>query len=55
MILESLKPEVDTIIGNTQKTVNERLLEVCKLLETQLYCLQHHGKSRNSGTYFCKW
>jgi len=36
MIFESLKPEVDTIIGNTQKTVNERLLEVCKLLETHV-------------------
>jgi L-methionine (R)-S-oxide reductase len=33
MIFEKLKPEVETIVLNSKKTVNERLLNICELLE----------------------
>lgn len=33
MIFEQLKPQVETIVSNTSKTVNERLLNICELLE----------------------
>jgi GAF domain-containing protein len=33
MIFEQLKPQVETIVLNTNKTVNERLLNICELLE----------------------
>ncbi|MEW4925327.1 GAF domain-containing protein [Algibacter sp. 2305UL17-15] len=36
MIFEQLKPQVETIILNTEKTVNERLLEICELLEKHI-------------------
>lgn len=36
MIFEALKPQVETIITNDTKTTNERLLDVCKLLEEQV-------------------
>ncbi|WP_396602107.1 GAF domain-containing protein [Algibacter sp. R77976] len=36
MIFEKLKPQVETIITNTKKTVDERLLDICKLLETHI-------------------
>ena len=36
MIIESLKPQVETIVANTEKTVNERLLATCELLETHI-------------------
>ena len=36
MSFEKLKPQVETIVSNTEKTVNERLLGVCKLLETHI-------------------
>ncbi|WP_425077327.1 GAF domain-containing protein [Psychroserpens sp. S379A] len=36
MIFEALKPQVETIITNDTKTTNERLLDVCKLLEKQV-------------------
>ena len=33
MIFETLKPHVETIVLNTEKTVDERLLNICELLE----------------------
>ena len=36
MPFELLKPQVETIISDTSKTINERLLSVCKLLETHI-------------------
>ena len=36
MIIESLKPQVETSIANTKKTVDERLLDICTLLETHV-------------------
>ncbi len=36
MIFEALKPQIETIITNDTKTTNERLLDVCKLLEEQV-------------------
>ena len=36
MTFDLLKPQVETIILNTKQTVNERLLSICKLLETHI-------------------
>ncbi|MFD0835238.1 GAF domain-containing protein [Mariniflexile aquimaris] len=36
MTFEQLKPLVDTIVLNTEKPVNERLLNICELLETHI-------------------
>ncbi|WP_339893202.1 GAF domain-containing protein [uncultured Algibacter sp.] len=36
MPFETLKPQVETIVFNTNKTANERLLSICKLLETHI-------------------
>lgn len=36
MPFELLKPQVETIVANTANTVNERLLAICKLLESNL-------------------
>lgn len=36
MIFKKLKPQVETIVSNTNKTVNERLLSICELLETHI-------------------
>ena len=36
MIIESLKPQVESIIANTGKTVDDRLLSICELLETHI-------------------
>lgn len=36
MIFQDLKPQVETIVSNTEKTVDERLLSICKLLETHI-------------------
>ncbi len=33
MTFETLKPQVSTIVSNTEKTVNERLLIICEILE----------------------
>ena len=33
MIFEQLKPQIETIVFNTKKTVDERLLSICELLE----------------------
>ena len=36
MTFEALKPQITSIISNTEHTVNERLLKVCELLEKHL-------------------
>ncbi|SHI95770.1 GAF domain-containing protein [Algibacter luteus] len=36
MIFETLKPQVENIISNSTKTVDERLLAVCDLLKTNI-------------------
>ncbi|MBP0903124.1 GAF domain-containing protein [Mariniflexile gromovii] len=36
MTFEQLKPQVETIILNTEKTVDERLLSICELLEKHI-------------------
>lgn len=36
MNFEALKPQVETIINSNSKTLDERLLSVCKLLEEQV-------------------
>jgi len=36
MEFELLKKEVETIVSNKQKSVDERLLEICKLLEQNI-------------------
>ncbi|TBN02765.1 GAF domain-containing protein [Hyunsoonleella flava] len=36
MSFETLKPQVETIVANTQKSVNNRLLDICELLETNV-------------------
>jgi GAF domain-containing protein len=36
MTFEALKPQVSSIISNTEHTVNERLLKVCELLEIHI-------------------
>lgn len=36
MPFENLKPKVETIVSNTKKTVDERLFEICELLEKHL-------------------
>lgn len=36
MIFETLKPQVENIISNSTKTVDERLLAICDLLETNI-------------------
>jgi GAF domain-containing protein len=36
MSFELLKPQVETIVLNQNKTVNERLLSICKLLESHI-------------------
>lgn len=36
MTFEALKPQVDVIISNSTRTVDERLLSICELLESQI-------------------
>ena len=36
MTFEQLKPQIETIVFNTKKTVNERLLSICELLEKHI-------------------
>lgn len=36
MILETLKPQVQNIISNTESDKNERLLKICELLEEHI-------------------
>ncbi|MFT4780590.1 MAG: L-methionine (R)-S-oxide reductase [Psychroserpens sp.] len=43
MIFESLKPKVETIVADTSKTVEERLLSICQLLENKIDCYNWVG------------
>jgi len=36
MVFEALKPKVETIISQNEKSVDERLLSICELLEAQV-------------------
>ncbi|WP_299890253.1 GAF domain-containing protein [uncultured Lacinutrix sp.] len=36
MIFETLKPQVEAILSNNKKTVNERLMETCEILEANI-------------------
>lgn len=36
MIFKTLKPHVETIIANNQRSVNERLLNICELLKKNI-------------------
>ena len=36
MIFEKLKPQVETILSNTENSVKERLLSICQLLEKHI-------------------
>ena len=36
MIFEKLKPQVDTIVSNAKNSIDERLLSICKLLESHI-------------------
>jgi L-methionine (R)-S-oxide reductase len=36
MIFETLKPQIDAIVLNATKTINERLLNICELLEAHI-------------------
>ena len=36
MIFEQLKPQVQTIVSNTEETVNNRLLHICELFEKHI-------------------
>ncbi len=36
MIFETLKPQIKSIVSNDQSPLNERLLDVCKLLNTSI-------------------
>ena len=36
MIFEKLKPQVDTIVSNAKNSIDEKLLGICKLLESHI-------------------
>ncbi len=36
MIFEQLKPQIELIVSNSNRTIDERLLNICELLETHL-------------------
>ncbi len=36
MMFEILKPQIETILSHSKNSVNERLLNICKLLETNI-------------------
>lgn len=36
MIFETLKTQAETILSNNKKTIDERLMEICKLLEDNI-------------------
>jgi len=36
MIFETLKPHIEQIVSNQEKTINERLLNICELLEKNI-------------------
>lgn len=36
MIFETLKPQIETIVSNTNNTLNDSLLQICELLEANI-------------------
>ena len=40
MNLQNLKPEIKSIVAQDNLSVDERLLDICRLLEKQCYLLQ---------------
>ena len=36
MLFNSLKPQIETIVSNQNKTIDQRLLEICQALETNI-------------------
>ena len=36
MLFNSLKPQIETIVSNQNKTIDQRLLEICQVLETNI-------------------
>ncbi|WP_298342079.1 GAF domain-containing protein [uncultured Algibacter sp.] len=36
MIFEQLKPQIENIVSNSNKTVDERLFDICELLESHI-------------------
>ncbi len=36
MILETLKPQIETIVSNTNNTLDDSLLQICELLEARV-------------------
>ena len=36
MLFNSLKPQIETIVTNQNKTIDQRLLEICQALETNI-------------------
>ena len=50
MIFEALKPQVESIIKNDSTTIDERLLDICKLLEDQVLYYNWVGFYFKNGT-----
>lgn len=59
MTFELLKPQVKSIISNSNKTTNERLMSICELLEKHInyynwvgfYFANHKNKTLHLGPY----
>ena len=49
MTLDTLKPKVEDIINQHSKRINERLLDICKLLEAQVSYYNWVGMDPNGG------
>ncbi|MEP3838572.1 MAG: GAF domain-containing protein [Algibacter sp.] len=50
MSLEKLKPQIETITSNSKKTVNQRLLAICELLENHVEYYNWVGFYFRNGT-----
>ena len=50
MIFETLKPKVEAIVSNTKDTVDERLLKLCQLLQTNIHYYNWVGFYFRNGT-----
>ncbi|SFD12108.1 GAF domain-containing protein [Algibacter pectinivorans] len=50
MSLEKLKPQIETIVANSEKTVDERLLAICELLENHVEYYNWVGFYFRNGT-----
>ncbi|XMO87488.1 GAF domain-containing protein [Algibacter sp. AS12] len=50
MSLEKLKPQIETIVANSEKTVDERLLAICELLEKHVEYYNWVGFYFRNGT-----